>query len=172
MAIKLKSDIQIERMRRAGHIVHEVLEHLRTLVKPGVSTGALEEQADAMIRKLGAQALFRGVPNPRAGYPFPACICASIDGEVVHGIPSEKRVLEEGQIISIDCGVRYQGYCGDAATTCPVGRVSEKVQRLMDVTVEALALAGRRAVCRAASIEEHARQVSSVLAKVLASRVQ
>jgi methionyl aminopeptidase len=141
MAIKIRDKSEIERMRRAGRIVRQVLSHLAELVKPGATTGLLDQAADAKIRELGAKALFRGVPNPRAGYPFPACICASIDDEVVHGIPSEGRVLLEGQIISIDCGVRYDGYCGDAAVTLPVGRVSDNVRRLLEVTQETLAVA-------------------------------
>ncbi|MFA5864441.1 MAG: type I methionyl aminopeptidase [Phycisphaerae bacterium] len=141
MAIKLKDKNQIERMRQAGRIVHAVLAHLRELVKPGVTTGFLDREADSMIDRMGGKALFRGVPNPRAGYPFPACICASIDDEVVHGIPSDQRVLEEGQILSVDCGVRFEGFCGDAAITFPVGAVEENVGRLLTVTQDTLMIA-------------------------------
>lgn len=141
MAIKKKSREEIEEMRQAGRRVYQVLEYLRSQVKPGVSTGALGKAADAKISELGGKALFRGVPNPYAGYPFPAAICASIDDEVVHGIPSESRILQEGQIISLDCGVRYGRYCGDATITVAVGEVSEAVRRLMTVTQEVLDLA-------------------------------
>lgn len=141
MAIKKKDKNEIERMRQAGRIVHAVLEHVAGLVKPGVSTGFLDREADAMITRLGAKALFRGVPNPRAGYPFPACLCTSIDDEIVHGIPNDRRILAAGQIVSIDCGVRIEGYCGDAAVTVPVGEVSPSVQRLLAVTRETLAVA-------------------------------
>ncbi len=141
MAIKIKDKTEIERMRRAGRIVHAVLLHLASLVKPGVTTGMLDRAADAKISELGGQALFRGVPNPRAGYPFPACICASIDDEVVHGIPRDDRVLSEGQVISIDCGVRYEGYCGDAAATLAVGVIDEPRRRLLEVTQKTLEIA-------------------------------
>jgi len=141
MAIKIKDRDEIERMRKAGRIVHAVLERMRELAVPGATTGRLDREADAMIARMGGKALFRGVPNPRAGYPFPACLCVSIDDEIVHGIPSDERVLCEGQIVSIDCGVRYDGYCGDAAVTAPVGAISDRVRRLLDVTQETLAIA-------------------------------
>lgn len=142
MAIKLKDKSQLEKMRQAGRIVFRVLEQLRAGIEPGVTTtGDLGRIADESIRSAGAQALFRGVPNPRAGYPFPACICTSIDDEVVHGIPSDDRVLQEGQIVSIDCGVRYKGFCGDSAVTLAVGKISAKMQKLLDVTLQALEIA-------------------------------
>lgn len=141
MAVKLKDKAEIEKMRQAGSIVFRVLQCLREAVRPGVSTAELAAIADQRIQELGAQALFKGVPNPRAGFPFPASICTSIDHEVVHGIPREDRKLSEGQVVSIDCGVRYDGYCGDSAVTIPVGKISAKLQRLLDVTDEALAIA-------------------------------
>jgi methionyl aminopeptidase len=134
MAIKLKTRADIEKMRQAGAIVHDVLEELTRTIKPGVTTGQLDRQAEQMTREFGAKPLFKGVPNPRAGYSFPACICASIDSEVVHGIPTDDRVLQEGQIISIDFGVRIGGWCGDAAVTVPVGRIDERKTRLLDAT--------------------------------------
>ncbi len=141
MAIKIKTQAEIEKMRQAGRIVWRVLERVGKIIKPGVTTGELDREAEKMIVSLGGKALFRGVPNPRAGYPFPACICVSIDNEVVHGIPSDKRVLEEGQIVSIDCGVRYEGYCGDAAATFAVGEVSDAKRKLMAVTKQTLEIA-------------------------------
>jgi len=141
MTAKLKTKAEIEQMRLAGRMVYEALKYVREIAKPGVSTGELDRAADSKIKEFGGKALFRGVPNPRAGYPFPACICASIDDEVVHGIPRDDRILKEGQIISIDCGVRYGRFCGDAAVTIPIGNVSEKVQRLLTVTQETLQIA-------------------------------
>jgi methionyl aminopeptidase len=141
MAIRIKDKAQIERMRQAGRIVYEVLQHLRGLVRPGVTTGELDREADAMIEKFGAKALFKGVPNPKAGYPFPSCLCVSVDDEVVHGIPRDDRILAEGQIVSIDCGVRYQGFCGDAAVTLPVGEVLESSKKLIRITEEMLDVA-------------------------------
>jgi len=141
MTIRIKDKAEIERMRRAGRIVYAALSHLAKILKPGMTTGMLDREADAKIIELGGEALFRGVPNPRAGYPFPACICASVDEEVVHGIPSDERVLSEGQVISIDCGVRYEGYCGDSAVTLPVGKISDGMMRLLKVTQETLMIA-------------------------------
>jgi methionyl aminopeptidase len=136
----LKSPREIELIRAAGRVVHQVLERLRAEVRPGVTTGELGEMADASIRAAGAQALFRGVRNPSAKFPFPAAICASVNEEVVHGIPGD-RVLQDGDIVSVDCGVRLRGYCGDGAATLPVGRVSPDVRRLLEATSSALSLA-------------------------------
>lgn len=141
MTIKLKTKAQIEKMRKAGNIVCQVLDRLEALAKPGVTTKTLDREADRMTRVAGAVPLFKGVPNPRGGTPFPASICTSIDHEVVHGIPSDDRVLQEGQIVSVDFGVRFEGFCGDAAVTFPVGQVSEKLNNLMTVTRESLEIA-------------------------------
>lgn len=140
--IVIKSPREIELLRAAGRVVHRVLTELGGLVRPGVTTAALDARADELIRAAGAVALFRGVRNPQARMPFPACICASLNEQVVHGIPDD-RPLREGDILSIDCGVRLKGYCGDAAATFPVGRVAPAVQRLLDVTRAALELAVR-----------------------------
>jgi len=136
----LKSAREIELMRAAGRIVCRVHEEMRRLVRPGVKVAELGDAADAIIREAGGVALFRGVRTPNTRFPFPAAICASVNEVVVHGIPDE-RVLVEGDIISVDCGVRLKGYCGDAANTYPVGRVSNETKRLLDVTRESLNLA-------------------------------
>lgn len=141
MAVKLKTPSEIEMMHQAGQTVCRVLEHLAELIAPGVTTAELDDQAQRMITQAGCEALFKGVPSPRAGYPFPASICVSIDNQVVHGIPSSKRKLEEGQLVSIDCGVRHKGYCGDAAVTIPVGQVGLQEQNLLDVTRQVLQIA-------------------------------
>jgi len=143
MAIKLKTQQQIEKMRQAGRVVHEVLQRLAEMIEPGMTTAELDREAERLIIQLDSKPLFKGVPNPRAGFPFPACICTSIDDEVVHGIPSDKRVLKQGQIISIDCGVKHQGFCGDAAVTVPVGQVQPQVRKLLDVTRQTLEIAVR-----------------------------
>jgi methionyl aminopeptidase len=93
-----------------------------------------------MIRRAGAEALFRGQRNQHAKFPFPAALCTSVNEQVVHGIPGD-RVLAEGDVVSVDCGVRVEGFCGDAATTIPVGRVSPRVEELLQVTREALRIA-------------------------------
>lgn len=129
-------------MRQAGRIVHEVLTAMEQAIEPGITTRQLEKLADDIIDAHDSEALFRGVPNPLAGYPFPSCICASANEQVVHGIPGEKP-LEAGDIISIDCGVKKQGFCGDAARTYAVGEISPSARKLMDVTKEVLDLAIR-----------------------------
>lgn len=131
--ITLKSDAEIETISRACEIVAEVLDQAEGQICPGVSTAELDRWAEELIRShQGATPAFKGL------YGFPATLCTSINEEVVHGIPSEKRVLEEGDIISIDVGVRYGGYYGDSAITLPVGQVDPKIARLLDVTCEAL----------------------------------
>jgi len=103
--IILKSDREIELMRRAGRVVHRVLTRMHELACPGVTTAELNTAAEEMIAESGGIALFKGVPNPAGGEPFPTALCASVNEELVHGIPSE-RVLKQGDVVSIDCGVR------------------------------------------------------------------
>jgi len=140
--IILKSPREIELMRRAGGLVYEILCEIDSHVRPGVTTAFLNEIAEGMIRDAGAAALFKGVVNPQAKRPFPASICSSVNEEVVHGIPNERPLLE-GDIVSIDCGVRLDGYCGDAARTCAVGSVSDRARDLMAATRTALDIAIR-----------------------------
>jgi methionyl aminopeptidase len=133
MAIVCKSTAEIEKMRRSGHIVREVLDHLRTVVGPGVSTMDLEHAAEQKIKDLGARPAFKGY------YDYPCVLCTSINEEIVHGIPSEKRVLKAGDIVSIDCGVVLDGYYGDAAITVPVnGALSPELGKLLEVTEASL----------------------------------
>lgn len=138
--IILKSSREIELMRNAGRVVRKVHERLREMVRPGVTTAELNAEAERMIEASGGQALFKGVVNPQARFPFPAALCTSVNDELVHGIPGQ-RALKDGDVISIDCGVRLDGYCGDAAVTHAVGSVAPDVQRLLDVTSGALDLA-------------------------------
>jgi len=119
-------------MRRAGQVTREVLELLRGHVKPGVTTMDLEKVAVARLAELGVKAAFKGY----GGYP--CVLCASVNSEVVHGIPSPKRVLKEGDIVSLDFGVFVDGYCGDAAITVPVGAISPETARLLKVTEASL----------------------------------
>lgn len=134
MSIIIKSDREIAVMRQAGRIVGEVLEVLRENVKPGLTTEELDQIAEREIISRG------GTPSFKGYHGFPAAICASINSEIVHGIPG-KRVLKEGDIISIDLGVIYDGYQGDAAITVPVGQVTDEVKKLLEATEGAL-LAG------------------------------
>jgi methionyl aminopeptidase len=141
MAITLRSRREIELMRQAGAVVAGVLSKLQKIAKPGMTTAYLDGIALRMTAEAGAEALFKGVRSPQARMPFPGAICASINEQVVHGIPSESAVLREGDILSIDFGVRLNGYCGDAAVTVPIGGISEENRRLTDTTQEVLKIA-------------------------------
>src|SRR5690242_19065521 len=133
MAIVCKSANEIEKMRRSGGIVREVLNHLKVMVAPGVTTMDLEKSAEAKIKELGAKPAFKGY------YDYPCVLCTSVNEEIVHGIPSPKRVLKAGDIVSIDCGVVLDGYYGDAAVTVAVGEdVSPERKKLMQVTETSL----------------------------------
>ncbi len=131
--VEIKTPEQIDVMRRAGLVVGRTLETLRGAVRPGITTGELDAIAEDSIRSAGAVPSFKGYSHP----PFPASICASVNDEVVHGIPGE-RVLAEGDVISIDCGAIVEGWHGDAATTIAVGEVPADVRELMRVTEESL----------------------------------
>ncbi len=130
--IVCKSKAEIEKMRQSGRIVRQVLDHVRALVAPGVSTMDLERAAEKKIEELGAKPAFKGY------YDYPCVLCTSINQEIVHGIPSEKRVLKAGDILSIDCGVVLDGYYGDAAITVPVVEVTPDVKKLLEVTEASL----------------------------------
>jgi methionyl aminopeptidase len=129
--IALKSSAEIEKMRRANDIVAEILMSMREWVTPGVTTGELDARAEEVIRDHGAIPSFNGYPRG-SQHPFPATICASVNEELVHGIPGP-RVLSEGDIISIDVGAILDGYHGDGAVTLPVGEVSREAEELMSV---------------------------------------
>lgn len=129
MAIILKTPQEVEKMRRAGGVVRETLEHVRGLVKPGATTMDLERAAAEKIESLGAVAAFKGYRG------YPCVLCTSVNNEVVHGIPSAERVLREGDIVSIDCGAVIDGFYGDSAITVPVGdKIAPKTKRLLEVT--------------------------------------
>jgi methionyl aminopeptidase len=132
MAIVCKSAAEIERMRQSGRIVREVLDYLRALVAPGVTTMDLERAAEKKIKELGAKPAFKGY------YDYPCVLCTSVNEEIVHGIPSEKRMLKLGDIVSIDCGAVLDGYYGDAAITVPVDEVKPELQKLLQVTEASL----------------------------------
>jgi len=131
--IQLKSAREIDLMAQGGAILHATIETLRAAVKPGISTGELDRIAEEFIRShAGATPAFKGL------YGFPGSICSSVNGEIVHGIPSKKRILADGDVVSLDVGVGYKGYFTDSATTVPVGAISADAQRLLDVTQRAL----------------------------------
>ncbi len=132
--IQLKSAREIDLMAQGGKILAATIDMLRAAVHPGVSTAALDTIAEDFIRSHeGAVPAFKGL------YGFPGSICASVNSEIVHGIPSPKRVLDDGDIVSLDVGVGYHGYFTDSATTVPVGDIQPETKRLLDVTQEALA---------------------------------
>jgi methionyl aminopeptidase len=131
--IQLKSAREIDLMAQGGKILAASVETLRAAVRPGISTGELDKIAEEFIRSHdGAIPAFKGL------YGFPGSICSSVNSEIVHGIPSNKRVLKEGDIISIDVGVGYKGYFTDSATTVPVGEIGADAKRLLAVTQRAL----------------------------------
>lgn len=134
--VPIKSRHEIELIRESSKIVAEVLALIGSRIKPGVHTKELDEIAERYIRSRGGTPAFKGYGHDRKNL-FPASLCISIDDEVVHGIPNG-RPLEEGQIVSVDVGVRKNGYFGDSARTFAVGRVSEEKLRLMQVTEESL----------------------------------
>src|SRR5687768_15684100 len=132
--IQLKSQREIEIMARGGRILAETVKLMERSVQPGMTTADLDSIAEDFIRSHeGAVPSFKGL------YNFPASICSSINNEIVHGIPSRKRTLAEGDLVSIDVGVQYQGYHTDSATTVAVGKVSEESARLLQATRAALA---------------------------------
>ena len=132
MAIMIKTPQEIEKMRRSGAVVREVLEHVRAHVKPGVTTLDLENLAESKMAELGATSAFKGYRG------YPCVLCTSVNEQVVHGIPSAKTVLRDGDILSVDCGVVIDGFYGDSAITIPVGKVAAETQRLLDVTKASL----------------------------------
>lgn len=138
--ISLKNPEQISKMRSAGALLYEVLQKLREVIKPGITTAALDAYAEQLIRKGHA------IPSELGFQGYPASICASVDDVVVHGIPSEKQVLQEGQILSVDCTLILDGWQADSAFTMGVGKISPEAQKLIDVTEECFFLGARQAV--------------------------
>ncbi len=133
--IELKSEEEIERMRRPSRIVGEILARLSEMVAPGVTTANLNDEAERMIEERGCRSAFK---NYQVGDAvFPAVLCTSVNDEVVHGIPSD-RALDDGDIVSLDFGVEQDGFYGDSAVTLPVGEPDEESRRLMTVTEDCL----------------------------------
>lgn len=137
MKIFLKTEDEIELMRKANRLVGATLAELAKHIKPGVTTLQLDKVAEEFIRDNGAVPTFKNFPNPFGG-PFPASICTSVNDVVVHGIPDDKTVLKDGDIISIDCGTLLAGYNGDSAYTFCVGEVNQNVRDLLTVTRQSL----------------------------------
>jgi methionyl aminopeptidase len=154
--IVCKSPLELEKMRRAGLVVWELLQELKARVKPGISTYELEEFAIERIAESGARPAFKGL------YDFPCALCTSINDEIVHGIPSKKRILKEGDILKIDTGVQLEGYYSDSAVSVPVGTIQPELDQLLRVTEESLhraidrARLGARVGDISAAVQEHA----------------
>ena len=162
--IVLKSPAEIEAMRRSGRLVAACFELLGDSICPGVSLAELDARVEQLIAEHGATPLYKGYQGvPPSHPPFPGVICASVNEEVCHGIPDE-RALAEGDIVGIDIGLRYEGWCGDACVTFPVGAISEEARRLLEVTRTCLergiraARAGRRLGDVGHAIQRHAEQ--------------
>ncbi len=149
-----KSPAEIEKLRRSGQLVKELLEEVRERVRPGVKTLELEKHVEKRLEQVGARPAFKGYRG------YPCCLCTSVNDEIIHGIPSERR-LKEGDIVGLDMGVVVDGYYGDYALTVPVGEIPEAAQRLLRVSEEALELAiakaklGNRLGDISATIQQH-----------------
>jgi methionyl aminopeptidase len=141
----LKSPAEIRIMDEANAIVRGILAELRETIRPGMSTLQIDELAERRIRDAGGVPAFKGYPHRGDGRDFPGTVCASVNDEVVHGVPSATRVLSEGDIVSVDLGVHYQGYYGDSAETFPVGAVSDEASRLLQTTRDSLVLGLKQA---------------------------
>ncbi|NTU67700.1 MAG: type I methionyl aminopeptidase [Chlorobiaceae bacterium] len=163
--ITIKSGREIELMRESGAMVARTLDMIGEEIVPGMSTKRLDELAEQFIRdNHGIPSFLNYVPKGEVGVtPYPATLCVSLNEEVVHGVPSDKRIVRDGDIVSVDCGVYMGGYHGDAARTFMLGEVASEVRKLVEVTEECLyrgiaqAIAGNRLGDVSAAIEEHAR---------------
>ncbi|MCQ2095372.1 MAG: type I methionyl aminopeptidase [Bacteroidaceae bacterium] len=159
MKVYLKSDEEVELLREANLLIGRTLAELARNIRPGVTTRQLDVLAETFIRDNGAIPVFKGFPNPY-GSEFPASICTSVNEQVIHGIPDD-RPLQEGDIVSIDCGTKLNGFCGDSCYTFAVGEVSEEVRLLLKTTKEALykgieqAVAGRRIGDISYAVQQH-----------------
>ena len=134
--IYLKTDDEIELLRKANLLVSATLTEIAKIVEPGVTTRQLDTLAEQFIRDHGAEPTFKGFPNPYGG-PFPASICTSVNNVVVHGIPNDEP-LHDGDVVSVDCGTFIDGFCGDSCYTFCVGEVKPEVKELLRVTKESL----------------------------------
>jgi len=156
-----RSPVELDKLRRSGLLVYQILQDLKEMVSEGVTTQDLEEAAVRMIADAGAKPAFKGYYSQAAGTKYPFVLCTSVNEEVVHGMPSARRKLKAGDIVSIDTGVQVDGYFGDSAVTVAVGEVSDSVKRLLKVTEESLELAidqvraGNRLFDVCGTVEKH-----------------
>jgi len=156
-----RSAVELEKLRRSGLLVHRILQDLKNMVVEGVTTQDLELAAEKMISDAGAKPAFKGYYTQASGTKYPFVLCTSVNEEIIHGMPSTKRKLKAGDIISIDTGVLLNGYYGDSAITVPVGEVNDSVKRLLKITEESLELAigrvraGNRLFDVCGTVEKH-----------------
>ena len=156
-----RSGVELEKLRRSGLLVYRILQDLKNMVSEGVTTQELEAAAEKMIADAGAKPAFKGYYTQAAGSKYPFVLCASVNEEVVHGMPSAKRKLRPGDIVSLDTGVLLDGYYGDSALTVAVGQVNDSVKRLLKVTEESLEMAidrvrsGNRLFDICGTVEKH-----------------
>ncbi len=156
-----RSGVELEKLRRSGLLVYQILQDLKSMVSEGVTTQELELAAEKMIADAGAKPAFKGYYTQASGTKYPFVLCASVNEEVVHGMPSIKRKLKPGDIVSLDTGVLLDGYYGDSALTVPVGEVNDSVKRLLKVTEESLEMAidrvraGNRLFDICGTVEKH-----------------
>ncbi|HMF76217.1 MAG TPA: type I methionyl aminopeptidase [Bryobacteraceae bacterium] len=156
-----RSSVELEKLRRSGMLVYRILQDLKGMVVEGITTQELEAAAEKMIAEAGAKSAFKGYYTQAAGTKYPFVLCTSINEEVVHGMPSARRKLMRGDIVSIDTGVLLDGYYGDSALTVAVGEVNDSVKRLLKVTEESLELAidrvraGNRLFDVCGTVEKH-----------------
>jgi len=156
-----KTAAELEKMRRSGLLVWQILQKLSEMVGEGVSTMDLEVAAEKMMSDAGARPAFKGYYVPAAGETYRFVLCTSVNSEIVHGMPNSKRLLKKGDIVSIDTGVKLDGYYGDSAVTVPVGEVGEQTKKLLQVTQDSLELAidrirsGNRLFDVCGAVEQH-----------------
>jgi methionyl aminopeptidase len=161
LVIVRRSPAELEKLRCSGLLVYRILQDLKAMVAEGVSTQDLEAAAEKMIADAGARPAFKGYYSQASGTKYPFVLCTSVNEEVVHGMPSAKRKLKRGDIVSIDTGVQLDGYFGDSAVTVAVGEVNDSVKRLLKVTEESLELAidrvrsGNRLFDICGTVEKH-----------------
>jgi methionyl aminopeptidase len=156
-----KTAAELEKMRRSGLLVWQILHKLKEITVEGASTWDLEVAAEKMVSDAGARPAFKGYYVPAAGEQYKFVLCTSVNSEIVHGMPNPRRVLKSGDIVSIDTGVKLDGYYGDSAITVPVGEISEQTKKLLQVTQESLELAidqvrnGNRLFDICSTVEQH-----------------
>ena len=156
-----RSQVELDKLRRSGLLVYQILQDLKSMVVEGVTTQDLESAAERMISEAGAKPAFKGYYTQASGTKYPFVLCTSVNEEIIHGMPSARRKLKMGDIISIDTGVLLNGYYGDSAITVAVGEVNDSVKRLLKVTEESLEMAidrvraGNRLFDVCGTVEKH-----------------